>query len=89
LELTKDDDRFKSGMTANIDIISQKKDNVLTVPQRAIISKNGQRFVKILQNEASHEIEVKTGLKSSDSYIEILQGLNLGDQVIVSEETKQ
>jgi len=89
LELTKDDDRFKSGMTANIDIISQKKDNVLTVPQRAIISKNGQRFIKILQNEASREIEVKTGLKSSDSYIEILQGLNLGDQVIVSEETKQ
>ena len=89
LELTKDDDRFKSSMTANIDIVSQKKDNVLTVPQRAIISKNGQRFVKILQNEASHEIEVKTGLKSSDSYIEILQGLNLGDQVIVSEETKQ
>jgi len=87
LELTKDDDRFKSGMTANIDIISQQKDNVLAIPQRAVISKDGQRFVRTLENKTPREIEVKTGIKSSDGYMEILQGLSQGDQIIVSEET--
>lgn len=48
LQFGKGDDRIRSGMTANIDIISAKKDGVLAIPQRAVIRKNGSKFVKIL-----------------------------------------
>lgn len=48
LQFGKNDDRIRSGMTANIDIISAKKDGILAIPQRAVIRKNGSKFVKIL-----------------------------------------
>ncbi len=48
LQFGKSDDRIRSGMTANIDIVSEKKDGVLAIPQRAVIRKNGSKFVKVL-----------------------------------------
>ena len=77
----------KSGMTANIDILIAKVENALLIPQRAVISRNGGRFVRVLgKNNISKEIEVKTGLRGSGGNIEILEGLNDGDRVVISTE---
>lgn len=78
---------IKSGMTANIDILIAKVENAILIPQRAVISRNGGRFVKVLgKNNISKEIEVKTGLRGSGGNIEILEGLNEGDRVVISTE---
>ncbi len=42
------DERIRSGMTANIDIISDQKEKALVIPQRAVIRKNGAKFVKVV-----------------------------------------
>ena len=47
------DERIRSGMTANIDIFSARKENVLIVPQRAIIRKDGSKFVRITADKKS------------------------------------
>jgi len=63
LQFDKDDPRVKSGMTANIDIITDRKDSVLYVPQRAVYTREGEQFVKI-KNASGELIEakVKTGI---------------------------
>ena len=76
------DERIKSGMTADVDIIAHTKENVLTVPQRSVLIKNGYKIVRILNNEEINEIEVEIGIRGSKGEIEILSGLKEGDKVI-------
>lgn len=77
------DDRVKSGMTANIDIAGKQLKGVLAIPQRAVTSRDGKKFVRILVGEKEKEIEVQTGFRGSNGYVEVVQGLNEGDSVIL------
>lgn len=86
LEFEKEDNKIKSGMTANIDILADKKENVIFIPQRAVIEKDGKKIVRMVEaldsGEAIKEVEVKTGLRGSDGSIEIIEGIKEGDKVI-------
>ncbi|TSC52804.1 MAG: HlyD family secretion protein, partial [Parcubacteria group bacterium LiPW_39] len=84
LQFIKEDQRIKSGMTANIDVLTDRRENVLVVPQRAIIGKNNEKSVKILEGKNVKEVPVKIGLKGSDGNVEILEGIKEGDKVIIS-----
>jgi len=85
-QFAKNDERVKSGMTANIDVKSANRENVIAVPQRAIIRKNGDQFVRILNGEDFEEVKVETGLRGSDGNIEIISGVSEGDKVITFSE---
>lgn len=83
LEFTAEDDRIKPGMTANIDILTAEKDNVISIPQRAVITKDGEKSVRILdKNGQITEVQVETGLRGSNGDIEIVSGVNEGDKVV-------
>ena len=73
-------------MTANIDVKSANRENVIAVPQRAIIRKNGDQFVRIADGEGFREVKVETGLRGSDGNIEIISGISEGDEVITFSE---
>ena len=88
LHFISEDDKIKSGMTANIDILSDKKENVISIPQRAVTTKNGDKFVRVSVNGAIKEITVTTGIKGSNGYIEVTNGLNEGDQVVIFSKEK-
>ncbi|MGC9611203.1 MAG: efflux RND transporter periplasmic adaptor subunit [Minisyncoccia bacterium] len=84
-QFVKYDNRIKSGMTANITILTAKKDDVLVVPQRAVTAKDGERSVLIdLGDGKSEERKIQVGLKGVDGNVEALQGLNEGDKVIIN-----
>ncbi|MDP2967509.1 MAG: efflux RND transporter periplasmic adaptor subunit [bacterium] len=82
LQFEHEDGRIKSGMTANVDIVSGKHENVIVIPQRAVVNKNGEQSVRVLEGEEIKEYPVKTGLRGSDGNIEITEGLKEGQQVV-------
>lgn len=85
LEFNTADERIRSGMTANIDILTEQKNDVIAIPQRAIIEEGTRKLVKILQdNKTIKEVTIKTGLKGSNGNIEITEGINAGEKVITS-----
>ena len=69
------------GMTANLDILTAQKNDALIIPQRAITSANGDKFVDI----GGTTVKVITGLRGSDGNIEILEGLKEGDKIVISQ----
>ncbi len=83
LQFTKEDERVKSGMTANTDILTAKKENTLYVPQRAVLTKDGEKIVRVINGTQINEVPVQIGLKGSDGNIEILNGLNENDKIVV------
>ena len=80
------DERIKSGMTANIDVATDKRENVVIVPQRAVIPGKGEKIVRVLNgNNTVREVRVKTGLRGSDGNVEIIEGLSGEESVILFE----
>lgn len=81
------DNRIKSGMTANLDILTGQKDNVLAIPSRSVYSIDNIKHVKLVDQKDPKkitEVEVETGIKGSDGYIEISSGLKQGDKIVAS-----
>lgn len=84
-QFIQEDGRPKPGMTANIDILTDRKENVIAIPQRAVIVADGEKMVKIIDDQGLiKEVKVETGLRGSNGNIEILSGINEGDKIIVS-----
>ncbi|MDO8557717.1 MAG: efflux RND transporter periplasmic adaptor subunit [bacterium] len=76
---------IRPGMTANMTILAAKKEGVLAVPQRAVISKDGKKFVRVIDDakrKAYHETEVGTGLEADGGLVEIIFGLSEGQEVV-------
>jgi HlyD family secretion protein len=89
LQFLQKDERLKSGMTANIDILTDKRENVIAIPQRAVTSKGEDKIVKILLDEKTGEtaeVKVKTGLRGSDGSVEIIEGVKEGYKIITSQK---
>ncbi|MDR1997779.1 MAG: HlyD family efflux transporter periplasmic adaptor subunit [Candidatus Margulisbacteria bacterium] len=75
---------FRSGMSANIEIIRQQKDNVLLVPERALIYAGDTASVLVKTPAGQQKVPVQTGL-AQNGKIEIVSGLQAADIVLAAE----
>ena len=82
LEFDSEDERIRSSMTANLDILTDERQNVIAIPQRAVVTKNGEKLVRVVYDSLIEEIQVKTGLIGRNGLVEITDGLNEGDKVV-------
>jgi len=85
LQFTTPDERVRSGMTANVTIMSGTRTDAIIIPQRAVFTDNGQRAVRVLKNGLPETVQIETGLRGSTGNIEVTSGISEGDQIIVNE----
>ncbi len=79
------DTNLKPGLTADITIETAARDNVVAVPRRAVINRDGQLVVRIQEtNKTIREQTVTVGLLGSDGFIEIVSGLTAGQTVLLN-----
>lgn len=77
-------EELKPNMYANVKIFGGPKDNVVVIPLEGLIRTGRNDRVIINLGEGRFEArEVVAGIESGD-YVEILQGVNEGDQIVVS-----
>ena len=76
---------FKIGMNGEMEIILEKKEAVLVVPNEAIKSKDGQSYVQIMEQGEPKEIQVDLGLEG-DLETEVISGLAENQEVVISEK---
>lgn len=79
---TKPDLRIKSGLTANMEITTNTKDNVLILPQFAILENDNGSFVEITDGKTTKQIPVTTGIQDDAGNVEITSGVTEGEQVL-------
>ena len=78
---------FKPGMTATVDIITARLDNVLSVPIESItlrydsISDKKIECVFLILDDEVKKVNVKTGIQDID-FIQIKEGLSLNQKVV-------
>lgn len=98
ISLEKENKEIKPGMFVNAEIIVDRKENVLLVPNSAIKSDKIGKYVEVIKN---YEIEIRNSFKpvaisqnliekryiktgiSNDEFTEVLEGLNEGEIIII------
>jgi len=84
---------FRPGMTASVEIITQKKENVLAVPLSAVTTREGmnvtseggtsrlKELVFVVEGNTAKMVEVKTAISDFEN-IEIVEGITEGQKII-------
>ena len=79
----KDDQFIRAGYSANANIVLERKDSVMVIPEGMLKFENDSAYVDVLTNEMENTYEkrkVETGL-SDGINIEIIEGLSKDDKV--------
>jgi HlyD family secretion protein len=87
--ITDNDGAIKPGMTANLTITIEQRENVLLVPVRAVRTQGNQKRVTVLYKEQNIDVAVVTGL-TNEQFAEIASStpeLKEGDQVVLTQTT--
>lgn len=73
---------IKPGMFANVHFIEKQNTNTFVVPRNTIIENQTERFVYVVKDNTVTKVVVTTGIDNGEE-IELLTGINEGDQVVV------
>lgn len=87
VSLTGVDERVRSGMTADLEILAEEKQDTLAIPVEALQYEGEQAFVYVLENGEKIRKDIRTGLEGEEN-IEVVEGLNEGERVILYEKTE-
>jgi HlyD family secretion protein len=72
---------LRAGYSATATVRIRNREQVLFIPERLVTFEDGKKFVEVSRGETIDRVEIETGL-SDGLNIEILSGLNEGDQVV-------
>ena len=82
-----EDFQLREGLTVTVSIIVEERNDVLLVPNQAIISRRRETFVQVVSPDGViEERSVQTGI-SDWQYTEVTDGLSEGEQVVVPKGT--
>ncbi|SHH22777.1 efflux RND transporter periplasmic adaptor subunit [Tepidibacter thalassicus] len=82
IEIDNKNKLIKPGMFAEVNIITDKKEKVITVPSEAVIVKEGNNVVFTVNGDKAHMKNVLLGVDNGE-YVEIKNGIKEGDIVVV------
>lgn len=74
--------KLRPGMFAKADIVTIRKDSVLSIPKDIIKNRRGGKLVYTVDRNTADEKVIHTGI-SNDKYIEVEKGLEPGDKIVV------
>ncbi|HUZ92719.1 MAG TPA: efflux RND transporter periplasmic adaptor subunit [Candidatus Paceibacterota bacterium] len=82
IDFDKPDPRFKSGLTANLQIETKKDTGVLIVPEAAVLQNDSGTFAVEYKNGANIQVPVTLGIRDQSGNVEIASGVSEGDKLV-------
>lgn len=74
------------GMSCTVELVSERVDDVLTIPKRAVITEGQKNYVKVKQTDGTFiQQEVTLGFTDGTNY-EVKSGLEEGDIVLIESQ---
>jgi HlyD family secretion protein len=75
--------QLRQNQRLSVRVLLDRRDNVLTVPRGSFADESGGAFAYVVQDGVAVKRPVRLGVRGLDR-IEVLQGLQAGDRVVVS-----
>lgn len=85
--LTETDPRLRDRQTAEANVLTESRDNALSVPNAAVVRQGSQTFVNVPGPDGNPlQVPFEAGLQGDDR-TEVLSGLNEGQEVLLPQAT--
>lgn len=82
VEISNPDGKLKAGMFGEVSFVKERKENVVVVDRDTVLSKNGEDFVYVIEDNTAKQMPVTVGIDNGDK-VEITSGLQEGTIVAV------
>jgi len=76
-------DSLRPGMSAKVEILVERLDDVLMVPVQVVANRGGRKVCYVATDRGPEQRQVQTGA-FNDSFVEIVSGLEVGENVLLS-----
>ena len=76
-------EQLRQNQRLSVRILLDKRDNVLTVARGSFVDESGGRYAYVLKDGIAEKTPIQVGASSIDK-VEILQGLKVGDKIVIS-----
>ena len=86
IELPNEEGFIKAGMMAEVNFTAEKAEDTIVLPRNAVITKEDETYVYVVENGAAKKVPVELGIEAADT-IEITKGLKDGDDVVTKGQT--
>jgi multidrug efflux pump subunit AcrA (membrane-fusion protein) len=83
IEVDNKDHRLKPGMFARVSIVTQRRENVLLLPNDSLAGQGAAPQVFVNENGKASRRAVSLGVQG-EQHVEVLRGLEAGDEVIIA-----
>jgi HlyD family secretion protein len=81
LDLVAKDARMLPGMTVNVRIITNKKEGVISIPERSVIRESGKSYVMVIKGKEHEKREITVGERDGKGSIEVIASLDVGETI--------
>ena len=88
VSIPNENEALKGGIYANVSIKAQSKDNALVIPQSAIVMREDQRTVFVLDKDNFVQRKVLTTGYIGDGIVEVLSGLEENERIVTGGQNK-
>ncbi|MEK6262455.1 MAG: efflux RND transporter periplasmic adaptor subunit [Planctomycetota bacterium] len=75
--------KLRPGLTATIEVLVERRDNILQIPVQAVVTVGAKQFVFVVSGKSVGRKAITIG-QTNERMIEIVSGLNEGDQVVMN-----
>ena len=76
-------EHLRQNQRLSVRIVLDKRDNVLTVARGSFVDESGGRYAYVVHDGIAVKTPIRVGASSIDK-VEILQGLKVGDKIVIS-----
>ena len=83
IEISNPDGKLKSGMFAEVKFVKDKSSDNIVLDKNAVLIDSLSEYVYIIKDSKAERVDVTTGLDNG-TYVEILTGINEGDEVVIN-----
>ena len=82
--LTEPVDQIRSGMSADISIITEQIKGAILVPSRAILTENFEKYTRVLDGEEVRQRMLEVGIRGDSGVTQVISGVNVGEEVVIT-----
>jgi multidrug efflux pump subunit AcrA (membrane-fusion protein) len=76
---------LRPGMSVDLVLETDRRGEAITLPQRAVLEDAEGKYVRVLVGGSPERVGVTTGLRGDLGRVEIVTGLEVGDEVVIRE----
>jgi len=86
-QIANDNNRLVPGLFAQVELVLERKENALLIPEAALMPAGDQQYVYRIEDGKAVRAEVSLGMRQGD-LVEVISGLDAGAQVITAGQMK-